>query len=180
MTEFEWQPLGGSYVSGSYRIDPIDNDPRHHWRLTAVDDTTPPAGYKTLSGARLAAVGLERARIRRARVATHSTIGIIATLGVIVSASVINDLPGFVVMTVALWLAVRSFVGAVSEQLGDPWGGNRAPGTPRRITTFDRAWAGVVEATRRAVAERITVLEPVASGAGSEPKVRILPPEPPG
>jgi len=88
-----------------------------------------------------------------------------------------NNVEAFVVMMGAVWLAIRSFVAAMSEHLGDAWGWTRAPGTPRKITPFDRAWAGVVDATKTKVVERMSVAASVPSGPGSEPKVRILPPE---
>lgn len=179
MAELEWQPLGQGYAWGVYRIEPLDNRSRHHWRLTTVGDATPPADYETLSGARAAAVGLERARIRRSRVLTHTVVGIGAGLVAVVSGAVMNDLPTFLIMLAAIWLTSRSFAGAVSEQLGDAWGWTRASGTPSAISARGQAWAGVVDRTRAAVVDHVSVIDS-PEGPSDEPKITILPPEPPG
>ncbi len=180
MAELEWEPMDGGYTSGRYHIAPLDGGSKHHWRLFTIDHSVPAADFKTLSIARQAAVGLERARIRRSRILTDLTVGVAAAIVAVAAGAVMKELLGFVVMMAAVWLAVRSFVGAMSEHLGDAWSWNRAPGTPRRITPFDRAWAGVVDTTKDKVVERISVVAQDSSGAGAEPKIRILPPEPPG
>lgn len=180
MVELEWQPMAGGYESGLYRIEPLDDGSNHHWRLITADESVKASGFKTLSVARRAAMELERARIRRSRVVTHLAVGVVAAVVAVGAATAVNSLPTFIVMMVAVWLALRCFVGAVSEQLGDAWSWNRAPGTPRRTTTFDRAWAGVVDVSRAKVVARMGVVGSVPSGADAEPKIRILPPEPPG
>lgn len=178
MAELEWEPMEGGYTSGLYHIAPLDHGSKHHWRLSTIDDSVPAADFITLTVAQQAAVGLERARIRRSRILTDLAVGCVAATVAMVAGAVMSGLVGFVVMMAAAWLALRSFVGAMSEHLGDAWSWNRAPGTPRRITPFDRAWAGVVDTTKDKVVERISVVE--ADDPGSEPQVRILPPEPPG
>lgn len=177
MAELEWRPTDGGYAAGLYRIQPLDDGTNHHWRLTTVDDSAPDADFRTLSVAFVAAVGLERARIRRARALTHLAVGVVAGVVAVFAAAGKDDLPAFVVMMGAIWLAVWSFGEAMSEHLGDAWDWTRAPRTPRRITPFDRAWAGVVDATRTRVVARISVATSAAVGSDDEPKVRILPPE---
>jgi len=177
MVELEWQPIAGGYESGLYRIEPLGDGSRHNWRLITADQSVMASDFKTQSVARRAAVELERARIRRSRVVTHLAVGVIASLVAVGAGAATNNLPTFIVMMVAVWLALRSFVGAMSEHLGDAWSWNRAPGTPRRITTIDRAWAGVVDASKAKVVARISVVDPVPSGADVEPRIRILPPE---
>jgi len=177
IAELEWQPTDVGYAAGLYRIEPLDDGSRHNWRLTTVDDSAPADDFRTLSVAFVTAEGLERARIRRSRVTTHLAIGVVAAIVAVVTAAVINDLQTFIVMMGAVWLAMRSFAAAMSEHLGAAWGWTRAPGTPRKITPFDRAWAGMVDATKAKVVERMRVAAPVSSGPGREPKIRILPPE---
>lgn len=177
MVELEWQPMAGGYESGLYRIEPLGDGSGHNWRLTIVDESGPADDFKTLSVAFVAAAGQERARIRRSRVLTYLTVGFIAAVVAVITAPVTDDLAAFVVMMGAVWLALRSFMGAASEHLGDAWDWTRAQGTPRKMTPFDRAWAGVVDATRAKVVERISVATQVSPGPGGEPKIRILPPE---
>ena len=177
MAELEWQSNGDRYAAGIYRIEPLDDGSRHNWRLTTVDESAPADHFQTLSVAFVAAAALERARIRRARVATHLAIGVMATLVAVVTAAITNDLTAFVIMMGAVWLAMRSFTAAMSEHLGDAWGWTRASGTPRKITPFDQAWAGLVGATKARVVAGMSTAEPVSSRSGREPKVRILPPE---
>jgi hypothetical protein len=180
MVELEWQSNDDGYTSGLYRISPIVDGSSHHWRLSTVDDSAPAADFQRLTVAFKAAVGLERSRVRRSRILTHLTVGVVAAIVAMLAAAVMDDLPAFVVMVVAIWLAIRSFVGAISEHLDDAWGWTRAPGTPRRITALDRAWAGVVDTVSARAVEKVSVGAAVRPGPGDEPKVRTLPPEPPG
>jgi hypothetical protein len=180
MAELEWQPTDDGYTTGFYRILRLNDGSDHHWRLVTVDDSAPAADFRRLTVAFQAADGLERARIRRSRILTHLTVGAVATVVVVLAAAVMNDLAAFLVTMGAIWLAVRSFVGATSEHFGDAWSWNRAPGTPRQITALDRAWAGVVDTASAKVVERVSAAAAASSGTEDEPKVRTLPPEPPG
>lgn len=180
MAELEWEPMDGGHTSGLYRIAPLDDGSKHHWRLSTIDDSVPAADFERLTVAFQTADGLERARIRRSKILTHLTVGVVATIVAVFAAAVMNDLPAFVVVVAATWLAVRSLVGAMSEHLGDAWGWTRAPGTPRQITGLDRAWAGVVDAASAKVVERVSIAVAASAGSDDEPKVRILPPERPG
>lgn len=173
----EWQPTDVGYAAGLYRIEPLDDGSRHNWRLTTVDDSSRADDFRTLSVAFQAADGLERARIRRSRILTHLAVGVVATIVAVFAGAVMNDLTAFIVMMAAVWLAVRSFVGAISEHLGDAWGWTLAPGTPQKITALDQAWAGVVDTASAKVVERASAAAAASSGPGSEPKIRILPPE---
>jgi hypothetical protein len=148
--------------------------------LSTIDDSVPAADFERLTVAFQAANGLERARIRRSKIVTHLTVGVVATVVAVFAAAVMNDVPALVVMMAATWLAVRSFVGAISEHLGDAWGWTRAPGTPPQITALDRAWAGVVDTARARVVERVSAAAAASVEPDEEPKVRILSPEPPG
>lgn len=151
----EWRTTPAGYAAAGFRIRRCE-DRRQRWQLDAAPhrlSSRPGSGvattvHQTLGDAMRWANRLDAERHRRALVRGYVAIGSIAAMAFVVTGSLVQGIPLFVVAVLSAFTALRSFVNAIALAMGDAWSWSRDGGVARRSSRADRvleAWIAALE-----------------------------------
>lgn len=141
MHELLWSEDEDGFVAPGYRIRRLDNG---RWRVEApgsigaIRAGSPPqtSPHRSAKEAMLQADQIEISELRRVAVFMHFSIALAALVTAILS-SAIESLLGFAMLSIAVYVSLRSAANGLGLMLNDAWGWTRLSG-PQRSSFLER------------------------------------------